>query len=334
MPVTIVDVARKAGVSTATVSRVLHKSPKVDATTRARVRETLEELGYSPNIPARSLVTKRTRTVGLVITTIADPFFADIVRGVEDVAIENDYGVILCDSNADPEREMATIRLFQEKRVDGIIVASSRVGDLYLGLLEKTKVPVVLVNNEKTGAYVYSVGTDDVAGGEMATEYLIQLGHRRIGYIAGLADAKSTYDRLTGYRQALRKHGLPFDSSLLAPGNARPDGGLSGMNQLLTDCPSLTAVFCYNDLTAIGALKALRIAGKGVPDLVSVMGYDDLLFAAYSEPPLTTIEQRKYDLGAIAMRMLLDLQSGVESVSNNVLEPRLVIRESCSPAKS
>jgi DNA-binding LacI/PurR family transcriptional regulator len=331
MPVSIKDIARAAGVSHSTVSRALADSPLVKEGTKQRVCRLAREMGYSPSAIARSLVTKKTRTIGLVVTTIADPFVAEIVRGVEETALDRGYNILLCNSNAQPQRELAAVSTLREKRVDGIIVSASRVGDLYLPMLVETGVPIVLVNNEHSGRYVYSVATDDEIGGRLATEYLLDLGHTCIGYISGPEMHRSSINRLQGYRQAFQARGLTSDQRWIVPGDGDARGGEEGMAHLLSLPTPPSAVFCYNDVTAIGALLAARRLDWVVPDQVSVMGYDDISFAAYTNPALTTVEQRKYEMGSLAVQMMLDLLDGASSVENILLPARLVVRESCAP---
>jgi DNA-binding LacI/PurR family transcriptional regulator len=330
MPATIVDVARQAGVSIATVSRVVHKSALVSDETRLRVEQVMADLNYTPNVVARGLVTRRSHTIGLVITSMADPFFPPIVQGVEETALDHGYSVLFCTSNNDPERELAVVRLLRERRVDAIIVAASRVGSLYQAHLEEIGAPVVLVNNEQSGAYTYSVGTDDVSGGHMATRYLLELGHRRIGFIHGALTKQSTHDRYRGYELALREQGLAPDPSLVAYGEGQAEGGRQAMTELLHKSERPTAVVCFSDLTAIGALRAARSAGLNVPRDVSVVGYDDIALAAYAEPPLTTVAQQTHELGRRAMLLTLDLLRGKEAVSLT-LPARLIERDSCTP---
>jgi DNA-binding LacI/PurR family transcriptional regulator len=328
MSVSIKDIAKAAGVSHSTVSRALADSPLVAEETKRRVRRLAKEMGYSPSAIARGLVTKHTYTVGLVVTTIADPFVAEVVGGIEETALDNGYSVILCDSNAEPQREITAVRTLREKRVDGIIVTASRVGNLYLPLLEEVEVPIVLVNNQQEGRYVYSVATDNVHGGEMAINHLLELGHRRIGYIAVPEKTSSSLERLKGYKRALQAHEIEVTDSLISSGNGWPDGGESGMRQLLALSSPPTAVFCYNDMTAVGAIAEAKRMGFRVPQDISVVGFDDIAFAAYLDPPLTTVAQRKYDMGQIAMEMLLDILAGEDAVSDINLHGRLVVRRS------
>jgi len=329
MVATIVDVAHKAGVSIATVSRVIHGSTLVHPTTRARVEQAMAELGYTPNVVARGLVTRRTQAIGLVITSLADPFFPPIVQAIEETALDHGYSVFLCTSSNDPAREIAVVRQLRERRVDAIIVAASRVGSLYHAHLEDIKVPLVLINNEQSGAYTYSVGTDDVAGGRLATNYLLALGHRTIGYIHGPLVKQSTQDRYRGYELTLGERGMKPDPRLVAAGDGQAAGGQKAMHELLQRQPRPTAVFCFNDATAIGALRAVRAAGLSVPGDISIIGYDDIAFAAYTEPPLTTVAQQTHELGRRAMCLVLDLLAGKEVTSITLL-PQLIERDSCA----
>lgn len=328
MGVSIKDIARAAGVSHSTVSRALADSPLVKEETRERIKQLAVEMGYSPHALARSLVTRRTQTVGVVVTTIADPFVSEIVRGLEETGQNHGYTIILCNSNAEPRRELAAVKALREKRVDGIIVTASRIGDLYLPLLEDFGVPIVLINNQQTGKYVYSIGTDDLRGGQIATEYLLSLGHTRIGYIASPNNVNSSQARMNGYRAALESHGIGFDPALLADGDGRPAAAMEATARLLSQGARPTAIFCYNDMTAIGTIRALKRMGLRVPDDISIVGYDDIPIVEYLDPPLTTIRQRKYDMGCMAMDMLLRLLNGATDVQDVTIEPTLVIRES------
>lgn len=331
MATTIVDVARQAGVSIATVSRVIHRSPLVNAQTRARVEQAMAELKYAPNAVARGLVTRRTQAIGLVITSMADPFFPPIVQGVEESALHRGYSVLLSTSNNDPDRELAVVRLLNERRVDAVIVASSRVGGLYLSHRGHS-IPLVLINNEQSGAYTYSVGTDDVGGGYSAGRYLLGLGHRRIGYIHGPLEKQSTHDRCHGFTRALQESGVGPDPALITTADGQAQGGQQAMLALLGQRPRPTAVFCFNDLTALGALRAVRLAGLKAPDDVSILGYDDIALAAFAEPPLTTIAQQTYELGKQALSLALDLLDG-KDVASMTLPAALVERGSCGPPR-
>ena len=331
MSISIKDIAREAGVSHSTVSRALSNSPLVKEETKRRIRQIAERKGYTPHALARSLVTRRTQTVGVVVTTIADPFVSEIVRGIEETGQTRQYSVILCESNAEPGRELAAVRALHEKRVDGIIVTASRVGDLYMPLLEDFGVPIVLVNNQQTGRYVYSIGTDDHKGGEIATEHLLSLGHERIAYIASPNNARSSQARMDGHVRALSAHGIAADPSLFANGDGKPAAGGLAAARLIGHSHPPTAVLCYNDMTAIGAMRAIKDAGLRIPEDISVVGYDDIPIVEYLDPPLTTIVQRKYDMGCMAMEMLLNLVAGLQEVRDVSIEPTLVVRGSTAP---
>jgi len=335
MRVSIKDIAKAAGVSHSTVSRALSDSPLVSDETKARIQHLAKEMGYSPDSLARSLVTRQTRTVGVVVTTIADPFIAEVVQGIEATAQDHGYTVILCNSGAVPEREIAAVEMLRSKRVDAVIVTSSRIGALYLAHLERIGVPIVLINNhnEESGRYTFTVTVDNQHGGHLATKHLIDLGHQRIAYITAPADHSSDLDRMTGYHQALSEAGLEPNPALTIPGNGRADGGEQALEMLRQLDKLPTAVFCYNDMTAIGLVSAARQAGLGIPQDLAVVGFDDIQFAAHCYPPLTTIAQPKIEMGQLAMKMALSLMAIDEEdqekpISNIVVRGKLIIRAS------
>ena len=333
MRVSIKDIAKAAGVSHSTVSRALSDSPLVKAETKAHIQRLSQEMGYFPDAIARSLVTQKTRTVGVVVTTITDPFIAEVVQGVEDTAHENDYSVILASSASNPERELDAVEMLRAKRVDSVIVTSSRVGALYLEHLERIGVPVVLVNNHnrQNGHYTFSVSVDNQHGGYLATRHLIERGHCRIGYVSGPAHHSNDTERLAGYRQALDEAGITFNPDLVVPGNGRLDGGNLALYTLTRLLERPTAVFCYNDMTAIGLMSAARQSDVSVPEDLAVVGFDDIPLAAYVYPPLTTVAQPQRDMGRQAMDMALSLMTVGDlpaSFSNVVVQGKLVVRES------
>ncbi len=329
MRVSIKDIAKAAGVSHSTVSRALSDNPLVAKETRGRIQKIAHERGYTPNAIARGLVTQHTRTVGVIVTTITDPFAGEVFRGIEEVAGDNNYRLFLGTSNADPVREVNLVKGLREWRVDGVIVASSRVGSLYMPLLKEIGVPIVLINNQRGGPFVQSVGVDNAASACLATRHLIEQGHRVIGYLEGPPEHASSGDRLSGYQRALAQAQIPFDPTLVVSGNGRVEGG-EQVTLLLALSPAPTAIFCYNDMTAIGALRALKARGLRVPDDISLVGFDDIEFASYVDPPLTTIRQPKDEMGRLAMRMLIDLLQS-RSVTDIVVPGELIVRESTSP---
>ncbi len=327
----IKDIARIAQVSHPTVSRALQNSPLVNAQTAARIRKIADEAGYRASAVARGLVTRRTRTIGLVVTTVADPFASEVVCGIEQTANDYGYSVILADSNADPERERKVVQSLAERRVDGIIVTSSRVGALYLPLLSQMMVPIVLVNDQYPGEFVHSVMIRNREGMRAVAEHMIALGHRRIAYIGDRFGYQSDSERLAGYRDALGAAGLPAPAELVAQGDGGAEGAMRAMEQLLALAKPPTAVCCYNDMTALGAMRCLRNHGLRVPNDISIAGFDDLFFAAYTEPPLTTIRQPMRRMGQMAIESLLKLMEGKESVTQVQIEPELVVRQSTAP---
>ncbi len=335
MRVSIKDIAKSAGVSHSTVSRALSDSPLVSDETKARIQRLAQEMGYSPNTLARSLVTRQTYTIGVVVTTIADPFVAEVVQGIEATAHDYNYTVILCSSGAQPEREIAAVEMLRSKRVDGVIVTSSRIGALYLEHLERIGAPIVLINNhnESSGRYTFTVTVDNRHGGYLATEHLVQLGHRRIAYVTAPADHSSDLDRMAGYREALIAGGIEPDPTLIVRGNGRADGGEQALKALIELSQPPSAVFCYNDMTAIGLMHAARQVGLSVPRDMAVVGFDDIPFASYFYPPLTTIAQPKVEMGRLAMKMTLSLmtigeENHEEEISNVVVRGTLVVRAS------
>ncbi len=330
MTISIKDIARRAGVSHSTVSRALTGSSLVNAETKAHIRQLAQEMGYAPSAVARAMSTRRTQTIGVVVTSIADPFVAQVVRGIEETALDCGYSVLLCNSNDDPEREIATVRALREKWVDAVIVAASRVGSFYAELTE-IRVPVVLINNQQPGAYSFSVRNDDLIGGRLVGTYLLGLGHQHIAYISGRQSATSSQLRLEGCRQVLNEAGVTIPPKWIVAGDGKPAGGEQSVDRLLESPPYPGAIFCYNDQTAMGALHALKAKRVRVPQEISLIGYDDIAAARYLDPPLTTIAQTKYALGQQAMEMTRALLAG-ETVQDVLLQPDLIVRQSCAPA--
>jgi len=329
----IKDIARLANVSHSTVSRALHNSPLVNPETAQRIQKLALETGYRPSLAARSLVTRQSQTVGVVVTTIADPFVSGVVQGIEDEADRTGYSVFLANSNADPEREVRVVHAFEERRVDGIIVTSSRVGALYIPHLSRMHVPIVLLNNQHPGEFVHSVMIDNVEASEEATRHLICLGHKHIGYIGDRYGHQSDTERFTGYRRALEKAGMIFEPELVAHGYGRAEEANEAVDRLFDQTLKPTAVFCYNDMTALGVMRRLRERGLRVPADVSVVGFDDLHFSEYLDPPLTTVRQPMPLMGRMAMETLLSLLDGEEIEQSRKVTGELMVRASTAPPK-
>jgi len=330
VPVSIKDIARAANVSYSTVSRALNNSPRVNAETKAQIERLAADMGYLPSAVARSLVTRRTYTLGAVVTTITDLFYAEVIHAIEETALSLKYSLILANSGGDPDREWTAIQVLRERRVDGIILVSSCC--TRQGLLAEAELdtPVVIINNAYQEHIGYSVETDNAAGGRAATRHLIELGHTQIAHIAGPEREWDALERQAGYEQALQVYGLPLDPGLIVRGDSRPQGGIEAMQRLLALPSRPTALFCYNDTTALGAMRAARAAGLRIPEDLSVVGFDDIDLAPFFEPPLTTVAQPKRRMGETAVQMVLELLAG-GSVEDQVLPNELIVRGSTMP---
>jgi LacI family repressor for deo operon, udp, cdd, tsx, nupC, and nupG len=334
--ITSYDVARAAGVSQTTVSFVLNKVAEANISegTRRRVLAAAEELGYVPDAAAQALGRGRTQIIGIVVTTLDDPFIGGLVQTIESAAHDQGYVVILASFNDIPEREIAAAKMLQSRRVDGVIVTSSRIGALYQGHLEQPRVPVVLINSlaEPSDKFIFSVGVDNRHGGYLATAHLIQKGHQRIAYVASPPDRSDNKERMAGYRQALAEADIGFDPSLVVRGTGRTDGGQQALPVLLSLNNPPSAVFCYNDMTAIGLIDAARKASLSLPQDLAIVGFDDIAFAQFSHPPLTTIVQPIAELGRTAIELMLALLSddahGEVAVPNVTIQGRLIVRAS------
>jgi DNA-binding LacI/PurR family transcriptional regulator len=334
--VSIQDIARAAGVSHTTVSRALRDSPLIRPEVRAQIQRIADEMGYTPNAVAQSLKGKRTDTVGLVVTSIADPFVGRVVRGVDEVAINAKMSVILANSYNDPERAMSIMETFHRRRVDGIILASAQISEQHTKRLARIKVPTVLINQPAESEYgMTSIDVDDYTGARLAIEHLVQLGHRAIGYLGAGNRMRSNRRRLEGYRDAMLAAGIeprPEWIRVSPPEHRFHSDDVAGGKALLPDLleAGVTAVFCYNDMVAVGAMLACRERGRVVPDQLSLVGYDDIEIAQYVTPPLTTVHQPKLRLGQLAMETLLELIAG-RPTHNHVVNTELVRRASTAP---
>lgn len=336
---TIGDVARIAGVSKSTVSRVLSGNTHyMRDDTRVRVLHTIEELEYRPSGVARSLVSKRTQTVGLLISDIGNPFYTDVIRGAEDVATLRGYGLLLCNTNYNLDRGWQYLQTLIDKAVDGILFMSSRISTNWLQLLTKQEIPAVvfgaLLNHP--GYPGLGVITQDFNNGiAQAVDHLLALGHRRFAHVSGPLDLELSRVRRDAFVGALKSRGIEAGDIFTIEGNLRTEGGRLALDQLLELTMRPTAVFAGNDLTAIGIVWAARDRGLRIPEDLSVIGRDNIPLAAEITPRLTTIALERYATGAAAMEMLLDLSCQEPQA---VLQPTiempsvLVVRQSTGPA--
>jgi LacI family transcriptional regulator len=330
---TMRDVAHHAGVSTATVSRVLAGIGKPRPEVAAAVLAAVSELEYRPSGIARSLKLRSTRTLGLIVTDIENPFFPELVRAADDAAHERGYTILLGSAADDDERAMRYLDLMVDRRVDGLIVASSAVTERHWSWLVRATIPVVVVNAEPSALGGVSViASDNEAGTRMAVEHLVALGHRSIGYISGPEAYTAARPRLQGFRNACREAGLPPDATPVVPGDARVESGERGVARLLEIQPGVTAICVYNDLTAIGTLGALRARGLAVPDDVSVVGFDDIAAAAWVDPPLTTVVQQKRAMGRLAVERLAQAIGSEQPAAPELVRLPVLIRQRRSSA--
>lgn len=309
--VSIKDIAEVAGVSAPTVSRALQGNGRMSERTRHHILMVAQQLGYTPSLVARGLVTQRSHCVGLVVTTFADPFHSEVAQGIEEEAQRHDFSIFLASTDIDPEREVKVVHSFQGRQVDGVIVSSSRVGKRYAHLLQDSGIPLVLINTHVENDNIHAVYHDDYGGGRRLIEHLINRGYRRIAYIGDARGGRITVERRRAWCDLLAEAGLEARVAVNGP-TGRIEGGVSAGEQLLQVAQAHwgkppDAIYCYNDMMAIGMLSVLAHRGLNVPSDVAVTGFDDLEVAAYTAPPLTTFHQPRREMGAQAMRVLLNL---------------------------
>lgn len=326
MPVTIREIAEKAGVSRSTVARALNDHPKISVATKQKVHEIAKELGYVPNYIAQSLTSNRTQTIGIVIAHVTDPWTWKVIEGIDLAAHEQGYSVFVGTARDNLQREFEIIEAFHRRRVDGIIVSSSHMGSYYSDELQEIDIPVVLINEQQPEGTFRSVSTDDYAGVQQGLNYLIDIGHKQIVYVGVSNRLKSNTRRYQAYRETLAVAGLPVQAEIGAISDI-PDIEVGRQVAKRVFAAQPTAVFCYNDRVALGLNAALREKGIAIPEDISIMGFDDIDEASYAVPSLTTIRQPKIQLGRQAVEMLLDLLGGAE-VENRILPCELVVRNS------
>ncbi len=337
MPVSIKDIAKLAGVSHSTVSRALHDSPHISSNTKDRVQKISVELGYQPSAAARSLKTNRTHVLGVIVSHIADPFFSEIVQGIDDIAQANGYSLFIAAAQNDHSREQTIIQAMREHRVDGVILCSPQLTSQQNHELHSYNIPIVAINNQGSDDYKYSIAHDDVDGSRQACQHLLGLGHTRIAYLGDSTSGRTTRDRCSGYLREMAQQGLPVPPGYIhdVSGNSAAEG-LEAVDYFLGLPNRPSAIICYNDMVAAGVLKGVYQAGLHVPLDISITGFDNILYSDYTRPPLTTIDQPKRFLGAEAARMMLDqLGSSVDYINSTgetkKMKGMLLIRQSTAP---
>ena len=323
----IKDIARLAGVAPSTVSRALSGSDRVSDDTRRRIRAIAEDLDYTPSAIARSLVTGASATLGIVAPSLADPYVAAVMRGIEDGCGEAGYHLLVAATGGDPEREVAMVKLLARQHPSGLIILSSRAGQAYRDLLPALGVPVVFVNADQVGEQVFSIATDNEYGAWLATRHLLDRGHRRVAYLTGPSAGRSQQARAAGYRRALQETKVDFDPRLMLVGDGTITAGREALRALLVLPAAIrpTAIFCYNDLSALGLLAEAHVHAVRVPTDLAVVGFDNVPYAEVSLPPLTTVDQRKEEMGRLAVHIILAAYRG-EPVSDIHLRGAFVVR--------
>ncbi len=337
-PVSIRDVAAQAGVSVGTVSNVLNRPEIVADATRRRVQATIKQLGFVRNESARQLRAGRSRTIGLLVLDVANPFFTDVARGVEDEANESGLAVILCNSDDQRAKERRYLELLEEHRVQGILITPVSAADEHVARLQRRGTPVVLVDSRSLSRGQCSVSVDDVLGGDLAITHLLDEGHSRIAFVGGPMSLRQVADRRAGAIRALERAGRTgaglhvIETSALHVAAGRWAGGM------VAELPAAsrpTAIFCANDLLALGALQEMTTRRIRVPDSIAIVGYDDIDFAAAAAVPLTSVRQPRHQLGRAAAHLLLEeaMDAGTHQHRQVIFEPDLVIRQSSRRAE-
>ncbi len=308
MAVTIKDIARIAGVAHSTVSRALRGHPAIAPETVARIKQIADELGYVPSAVARGLKTSRSNALGVIISRIDDPFFSEILQGIEDETQAAGYSLFVAASNRDFEREKSIVQAMGERRVEGVIVCSGHLGSDHARQLQQYGIPLVAVDNQALDDYQFSISHDHFFGSSRLTQHLIDLGHTRIAYLGNQRSGRTTQERLNGYRHTMQTAGLPLPDGYIFDGpDGRPESGVLAAQHFLGLPQRPTAIVCFNDMMAIGLMRALQDAGLTIPQDCSLTGFDNITFSAYTNPTLTTFEQPKYELGYTATRMMMSI---------------------------
>lgn len=329
MATSIKDVAREAGVSIATVSRVLNGIDVVNDETKKKVLDTIEKLGYRPNILARSLKTHKSSTIGIIIPDISNPVYPEIVRGAEDVASIYNYNIMLCNTDLDLEREKESFNVLREKMVDGVIYMSNSLESDIKAIIEEINIPTVLVGTMDSEKSLPSVAIDSFAASYDAVSYLIDKGDEAIAYLGYYEDRTSDYSKIyKGYKKAMEDNSN-FNPELVYFGSLKAEDGYKGIKEILKKS-KIDGVFCANDEVAMGAISALREMGIEVPKEVDVMGFDDIALSAIYYPKLTTVSKPLYDMGSVAMRLIIKILNKLPIDEKNYMLPYTIVeRDSC-----
>ena len=335
MAVTLVEIAQVAGVSVSTVSRALSNGKyPLKQETRQNILKLAEEMGYKPNLVARSLQSNRSHLVGVVVDRMQSPFAAATVEGIQDGLRNAGYSISIAYSNRDQAIATQAIHTFYSHQVDGIIILNSWLHTFNDPILSLQDRPFVFINRLFGSSRQNCVGPGDRQGARLATQHLVDLGHRRIGYINGMEDWIEAQNRLAGYCDVLTERGLPVDEALIRHGNWSIESGYEAAQELLALADRPTAIFTANDIMALGAMYAIQKAGLDVPGDVAIVGYDDRDFAAWIRPALTTVRMPSYEMGQAAARLLLEQINKAELEDATQVTGKLIVRESCGANRS
>ena len=320
------DVAKKAGVSSATVSRIINGQSGFTVATEQKVLNIIQEMGYKPNAVARGLVNKQTHTIGVLLPSVSNRLASALLKGIENSAHRMDYSVIICNTESDGKRTIEYLDVLSEKQIDGIIITSEWLKDVYEEAITAMKIPVVLALTASSHLQIPYIKVDDFQASYEATTYLIEKGHKEIGMISGSKDDKlAGLPRIEGYKQALSDNRLAISEGRIAYGDFAYKSGIRCMEELLIRSPELTAVFAASDEMAVGAISCAYKKGVNVPGDLSIIGYDDTQDAEMAIPPLTTVHQPIYEMGERAVTMLLNTEEAVENI---IMPHHIVERDS------
>ena len=330
--ITIRDVAKKAGVSVSTVSRAFNNYGDISESTRDSILKIANELGYKPNIVAKSLSSNKHYRLGMLVENyetsgMLNPLVFEILLSFRDAASKQDYEIVLLPTTSENQKQESLEKLFGEKKIDGAFIMGLKTTDEYYKELETIKYPCVLYDVSVNNPAVSSVGVNNIKGSFLAVEHLIKLGHKKIAFINGHKEAEVSYERLDGYCLALNRYGIPIDNTLIEYTDFSDEGAEQAIERLLKEHKEFTAVFCASDLIAVGTINMLNNLGYLVPDDVSVVGFDDIYIAQYMNPKLTTIRQNRQKIGQSAANVLISMVSGQE-IGSVMIDPELIVRDS------
>lgn len=332
---TIYDVAKEAGVSIATVSNVINGKGNVGKKKREEIFKVMDRLQYKPSVIASALMGKKTYTLGLLIPDVSNPFFSEIARAVEDMAHEEGYSVIVCSTDNNDERIEKYIKLLEQKSVDGLLIGTGVENANIIAQLSENSVPIVMIVRETPDITVHRVLTDDFKGGSLAAGHLLQLGHENVAILLENAKFSSSKERVRGFRFALFEAGKTLDDERIVACQSTIKDGKRATTMLLRGPNPPTAIFCCNDMLAIGALQAARECGVRVPEQLSIIGFDNTILSTVTNPTLTTIDQPTDEMAKLAFGLLLSSpDEGSDDIKQRiVMEPKLIVRESTGPVQ-